>query len=100
MLLTWYLNLKCYVERKRRELKTSHTHNLEQRLTQVQEQMSLLQSSQTHFGEFHLQPPLTAAAKPTKKSTYHPTQEMFSNGKSFGTYLKLLFIKTKVCQHR
>ena len=40
--------LKEDVERKWRELETSHTHNLEQRPTQVQERMSLLQSSQTH----------------------------------------------------
>ncbi|XP_065899645.1 uncharacterized protein [Dysidea avara] len=62
--------LKDEVERKRRELETSHTQNLEQRLTQVQEQMSLLQSSQTHSGESHssrLQPSLT---EPTKLSQF------------------------------
>ena len=58
--------LKEEVERKRRELETSHTHNLEQRLTQVQEQMYLPQPSQSHLGEFHLQPPLTGTVKPTQ----------------------------------
>ena len=58
--------LKEEVERKRRELDTNHTQNLEQRLTQVQEQMSLLQSSQTRSEEFCLQPPLTGAVKPTQ----------------------------------
>ena len=58
--------LKEEVERKRRELDTSHTQNLEQRLTQVQEQMSLLQSSQTRSEELRLQPPLTGAVKPTQ----------------------------------
>ena len=35
------------VERKRRELETSQTQSLETRLTQMQEQMSLLQANQT-----------------------------------------------------
>ena len=55
--------LKDEVERKRREAETSQSQNLERRLTQVQEQMSLLQSSQT--GELrNIWSPLSAAAKP------------------------------------
>ncbi|XP_065908838.1 uncharacterized protein [Dysidea avara] len=55
--------LKDEVERKRREAETSQSQNLERRLTQVQEQMSLLQSSQT--GELrNIWSPLLAAAKP------------------------------------
>ena len=40
--------LKEEVERKRKEFETSETQNLERRLTQMQEQMSLLQSNRTH----------------------------------------------------
>jgi len=54
--------LKEEVEKKRRELDANHTQNLEQRLTQVQEQMLLLQSSQTRS----VQPPLPGAVKPAQ----------------------------------
>jgi len=58
--------LKEEVEKKRRELDTNHTQNLEQRLTQVQEQMSLLQSSQTRSEQYYLQPPLPGAVRPAQ----------------------------------
>ena len=40
--------LKEEVERKRKEFETRETQNLERRLTQMQEQMSLLQTNRTH----------------------------------------------------
>jgi len=58
--------LKEEVERKRRELDTSHTQTLEQRLTRIQEQMSSLQNSQTSSEQSHFQPPLVGAAKPSQ----------------------------------
>ena len=58
--------LQVEVERRKRELDTNHTQNLEQHLTQVQEQMSLLQSSQTRSEQYHLQPPLPRAVRRTQ----------------------------------
>ena len=58
--------LKEEVEKKRRELDTNHTQNLEQRLTLVQEQISLLQSSQTHSEQYYLQLPLPGAVRPAQ----------------------------------
>ena len=43
--------LKEEVERKRRELETSQTQNLERRLTQMQEQMAVMQANQTRPSE-------------------------------------------------
>ena len=52
MLLVRYVfqlkTLKDKVERKRKEFETSQTQNLKRRLTQTQEQMSLLQTNRTH----------------------------------------------------
>ena len=54
------------LKRRLRKSDTNHTQNLEQRLTQVQEQMSLLQSSQTRSDQYYLQPPLPGAVKPAQ----------------------------------
>ena len=70
------------VERKRRELDTNHIQNLEQCLTQVQEQMSFLQPSQIRSDQFCLQPTLTEVVKTNQIDT-PPYEEDILKWKEF-----------------